>query len=151
MELLKCQAFANVLTEEFDLAPVTVIIDGRMKRKFGRAVYATRILQLNPLLFGAQLEDTIRHEVAHFLAFDKYGETGHGATWKRCASLLGAKPKATVKTSEDAEAAQIVAATKTRVYKCILGCETKRIRKLRKGLSFICRNHGFYMYLAGEP
>lgn len=39
--------------------------------------------------------DTILHEFAHAIAFELHQETGHGVYWKKIASKVGAKPKAT--------------------------------------------------------
>ncbi|MDQ7050359.1 MAG: SprT-like domain-containing protein [Enterobacterales bacterium] len=40
------------------------------------------------------IEDTIRHEFAHAIAYHLYGETGHGKSWKKVAIQLGAKARA---------------------------------------------------------
>ncbi len=45
----------------------------------------------NPL---STIEDTIRHEFAHAIAYHLYGETGHGKKWKQVAVRLGARAKA---------------------------------------------------------
>lgn len=41
---------------------------------------------------GKVIEETIRHEIAHALAFISDGETGHGRAWKRACQLTGAAP-----------------------------------------------------------
>lgn len=41
------------------------------------------------------VRDTILHEFAHAIAYEEYGEKGHGARWKSIAKQIGATPKAT--------------------------------------------------------
>ena len=36
--------------------------------------------------------DVIRHEYAHYMEHVLYGRGGHGLTWKRCCSMVGAVP-----------------------------------------------------------
>jgi len=40
------------------------------------------------------IRDTILHEFAHAIAFERHGDTGHGFHWKNIAQQLGATPKA---------------------------------------------------------
>lgn len=37
--------------------------------------------------------DTIKHEIAHALAFVRYGDTGHGPGWKAQCRQIGARPE----------------------------------------------------------
>ena len=39
-----------------------------------------------------ELRDTIRHELAHLMAYELEGDRGHGAAWKARAKQLGARP-----------------------------------------------------------
>ncbi|WP_017446105.1 SprT-like domain-containing protein [Gayadomonas joobiniege] len=68
------------------------------QRQLGACNYHRRIikisktiLQKNPL---AVQEDTLKHEIAHALAFHLHGDRGHGANWQQWAIQLGAKPQA---------------------------------------------------------
>lgn len=36
--------------------------------------------------------DTIRHEYAHYMDYMIYGNWGHGTTWKKCCTEIGALP-----------------------------------------------------------
>lgn len=36
--------------------------------------------------------DTIRHEYAHYMDHELYGNMGHGITWKKCCMEIGALP-----------------------------------------------------------
>jgi len=40
------------------------------------------------------IEDTIKHEFAHAIAFHLYGDKGHGLGWKKVAIKLGARARA---------------------------------------------------------
>lgn len=45
-----------------------------------------------------EVEDTVRHELAHALEFELFGlMNGHGPRWRRLAAELGAKPERTLK------------------------------------------------------
>lgn len=37
--------------------------------------------------------DLIRHEYAHYMDLELYGNLGHGATWKKCCLDIGARPE----------------------------------------------------------
>jgi len=41
------------------------------------------------------IEDTIRHEIAHAIAYHCYKDIGHGKNWRAIAKKIGATPKAT--------------------------------------------------------
>lgn len=38
------------------------------------------------------VEDTVLHEIAHALHWERYGEGGHGKDWKQIAREVGARP-----------------------------------------------------------
>jgi predicted SprT family Zn-dependent metalloprotease len=41
------------------------------------------------------IKDTLVHEIAHALAWEQFGERGHGPNWRRLVSRLGGQAKAT--------------------------------------------------------
>ena len=47
-------------------------------------------LKTNPL---PVMKDTLLHEIAHAIQFEKTGKTGHGREWKDLAREVGCKPK----------------------------------------------------------
>lgn len=65
------------------------------KRRIGLCRYRERTIEYSrhfiALTPWAEIEDTIRHEVAHALVGPGYG---HGNVWKRAAIRLGARPAA---------------------------------------------------------
>lgn len=50
---------------------------------------------------SAECIDTIRHEIAHFFAFEYFRDLSHGPQWQKIATDLGATPKACVKLADD--------------------------------------------------
>lgn len=66
----------------------------RMRSAAGRAYWPVCRIEVNPaVLSHSQLEawTTIRHELAHLLAYARYGRgiQPHGPEWKRCCIQLG--------------------------------------------------------------
>ena len=81
------------------------------------------------------LEETVAHEVAHLIAFDRFHDSGHGNSWKRVMRALGQTPDRTYRaTSEQGLAGKN---TKRHVYVCECGEElnvsTKRHNSIRQG------------------
>lgn len=72
----------------------TLRVDTRARRRLGSCRYRKREVGISQhFLHNAQwhdVEETIRHEVAHVLAGYK---AGHGAQWKNFALLVGARPQ----------------------------------------------------------
>ena len=52
-------------------------------RKAGGFCFSNRYLQ-DPDFTPEEALDTIRHEYAHYMDYELYGNTGHGRTWKAC-------------------------------------------------------------------
>lgn len=48
---------------------------------------------LTQTLPDEEVEDTIRHEIAHAIDYERRGKSNHDATWKRVAKRCGAKPE----------------------------------------------------------
>jgi|SRR5271166_407361 len=95
MELTAAEQLAWNLMQEFRLSQ-----NGWMfwwdnaKRRFGSCCTATRRITLSRELTlrndQPQVEDTIRHEIAHALAGSRHG---HDEEWKRQCAVTGANPK----------------------------------------------------------
>lgn len=72
----------------------------RLSRTLGRAHYASNKIELAEQAFAvaeARIEearDTIRHELAHLVAAELYGDRKHSGGFKRAAIELGARPEA---------------------------------------------------------
>jgi predicted SprT family Zn-dependent metalloprotease len=69
----------------------------RARRRLGachhRRKRITLSAHLTPTLPWAEVEDTVRHEIAHAVDFERRGRSGHDRTWKALARACGAKPE----------------------------------------------------------
>jgi len=68
--------------------------NSRLKTTAGRADYRHKLISLNPLLFAhpAEIDRTLRHELAHILAQFRAGRRRilpHGAEWRKACRDLG--------------------------------------------------------------
>lgn len=74
---------------------VAVVWNSRLRTTAGLACWQTKTISLNPKLIEvspAEVQRTLRHELAHFLAQYRAGRTrisAHGAEWKRACRDLG--------------------------------------------------------------
>lgn len=93
-------------------------------------------VQLNPHLLTdiEKLRLTLLHELAHVADLIKYGNGGHGKTWKLCMRLLGLEPR--IYHTYD------VSHVKRAVTKVTVYCECRthlishvRARKIRNGVA----------------
>ncbi len=73
----------------------------RARRRLGACHPASRRITLSAAradeLAEAEVEDTIRHEIAHAIDWERRGTTNHDATWKAVARACGAWPSRTFK------------------------------------------------------
>lgn len=93
------------LAAEHSILLREIVLNPRLRRSYGRAAYVAGRIEINPtsLADDASVEETIRHELAHLLSFQRYGRSGlgHGANWQRVARELGAIPAARKSMSLD--------------------------------------------------
>lgn len=148
LEEYKIQNQVNLLVEEYNLKPIKVILSGKLLYGFGKAVYDVREIRINPNLVGNELlDDTIKHEFAHFLAWDTFNHGGHGRHWKMCAIKVGAKPEQYVDSTQSA--AQTVQRQGAKyIYKCSEGCEILAFRKWRRKMQ--CNKHRLSLTLTTQ-
>jgi predicted SprT family Zn-dependent metalloprotease len=73
-----------------------IILNNRLKTTAGRCHYDKRLIDLSPLLFAENVSEfeniIIPHEAAHMVAYDIYGDCGHGADWKAVMVKFGIPP-----------------------------------------------------------
>ena len=83
----------------------------RARRRLGACRPGPRRITLSaPLLAhlsAAEVEDTLRHEIAHAVDVERRGRTGHDRAWKAVARACGARPERTYggDLPDDADAA----------------------------------------------
>ena len=97
MRLEAADEVARALLREHGLSNWTTRFD-RALRRGGACFYRKRVISLSRVFVEqnaeAVVEDTIRHEVAHALAWEHDGETGHGTAWRKWCEVTGAEPRA---------------------------------------------------------
>lgn len=73
-----------------------IIFNNRLKTTAGRCDYATRTVDLSTSLMRENVKEfcdtIIPHELAHQVAFDIYGDSGHGNAWKSVMIAYGIEP-----------------------------------------------------------
>jgi SprT protein len=87
-ELLRANGAARIATE------LRVEWNSRLKTAAGRADYRQKLISLNPRLFDhpAEIDRTLRHELAHVLAQFRAGRRRiqpHGIEWRKACHDLG--------------------------------------------------------------
>lgn len=91
MEIIEARQLAHDIMAEY-LTGWSFSFD-QAKRRFGCCKYRTNTITLSAPLVRlnnrADVEDTIRHEVAHAIAGH---QAGHGRLWKEACSVTGANP-----------------------------------------------------------
>ncbi len=105
MELTKASALTHVLMHEHGLSRGWTFRWQNKKRSLGTCSYNWReirlskwYVELNDLV---DVKDTILHEIAHALAYERYGSQsiGHGFLWKKVCREIGAIPKSCSKSN----------------------------------------------------
>jgi SprT protein len=119
--------------------------DPRLKTAAGRADYCEKLISLNPLLseYLAEIDRTLRHELAHILAQFRAGRRSippHGAEWQQACVDLGIADE---KRCHDLPFPARTCATRF-VYRCP-NChqEFPRVRRMRRAVACLacCRKH----------
>lgn len=127
-------------------ACVRVRWNARMRSTAGMAYWTKCLVTLNPrlALFGAaEIDRTLRHELAHLLAHDRAGKRRiqpHGPEWQKACRDLGLTDE---KRTHDLPLPRRTAVRRY-LYKCpACGSELARVKPLRKAAACIkcCRAH----------
>ena len=76
-------------------API-ILINGRLRTTCGRAFIEEGKMDLSRKLFleytPGFIREIIPHEAAHFIAWRRFQDAGHGADWKKVMRALGKEP-----------------------------------------------------------
>ena len=74
----------------------SIRINNRLSSTAGRCFYESNEIDISSKLFAIDpqeiLNQTVPHEVAHQVAYNLFGDTGHGAAWKQCMVAYGLEP-----------------------------------------------------------
>lgn len=133
------QEIADILCDRISLQRVTVRVSGQMARLRGQCVYDANLVRINAKIAScADVDDTLRHEVAHMYSWRILGHKGHGAAWKHACSITGATPSAKFHLiTEDEHALHY-----RYKYVCGQGCVTWAHRIRPRWERGTCRKHG---------
>lgn len=131
------------MTNVLDL--VQVLWNPRLRSTAGYAAYPSWRIELNPLLrnFDGQVERTLRHELAHLVAYHRKGHSRikpHGREWRRACADLG--------IPDESAHHQLALPRNPRhrplIYQCgACGAIVRRTRKFRRQTACLpcCRQH----------
>ena len=138
-ELLRANGAARIAAE------VRVEWNSRLKTSAGRADYRQKLISLNARLLEhpAEIDRTLRHEIAHILAHFRAGRRRalpHGAEWQQACRDLGIAGEARCHT--------LPFPTKRYAMRFIYHCpncrqEFPRVRKIKHAVACLacCRTH----------
>lgn len=121
-----------------------MVMDHRPKRRLGQCRYRSKTIGISSWIIRAcsweQIEDTLKHEIAHAMAGPGYG---HGPEWKRMCRMIGADPLRLAKLSPEELARMPKTPRQLHGYKYLAVCENcgtipgvgkmKMTRKWRNG------------------
>ena len=119
--------------------------NSRLRTAAGRADYRQKLISLNPRLldYPAEIERTLRHELAHILAQFRAGQHRiwpHGIEWQQACCELG--------ISDEKRCHNLPFAARTYVARFVYHCpnckqEFPRVRRVRRAVACLscCRAH----------
>jgi SprT protein len=138
-ELLRAHGAARIATE------LRAEWNSRLKTTAGRADYRRKLISLNPRLFEypAEIDRTLRHELAHILAQFRAGRRRilpHGDEWRTACRDLG------IAGEKRCHNLPFPASARARryLYKCPnCKCDFHRVRRIRRAVACLacCRAH----------
>ena len=135
----------EVLTEACQRHPLKrtpTLVWKRFRTTAGRADLRNTIIELSSIVLRdeAQVRDTLLHEYAHLMAFERYGMKGrgHGPAWRHAMRELGLEPK--VKHTYDCTGNR---PRQRVIYRCKgCGATFARLRRLAIRKRFVHRGCG---------
>ncbi len=138
-ELLRAVGAARIATE------LCVEWNLRLRTTAGRADYRRKLISLNPRLFEhpAEIDRTLRHELAHILAQFRAGRRRilpHGEEWRTACRDLGIADEKRCHNLPFPASARV----RRYLYKCPnCKCDFHRVRRIRRAVACLacCRAH----------
>lgn len=129
---------------------VKVLWNPRLKSTAGYAAYPSWRIELNPRLvaFDGQVERTLRHELAHLVAYHRAGRRRiepHGPEWRRACADLGIPDEAAYHRLPLPRSRQ----ERTLAYQCpSCAVVVKRVRPFKRPTACLacCRSHNDGQY-----
>ena len=139
----EAQGEIDRLVELHGLQPITLRVNDRMTRTGGLAVYAKGEIQMPGWMLGcAEAGNTVRHEVAHYLAHARHSKriAPHGPEWQLAARDCGAIPTPYIGEVAAAAAPPTRRMDRRWLGECERGCRPTRVRKPDAG-RWVCTQH----------
>lgn len=97
MDLKRAEQHARFEMYKWGLKDWDFRFNTRCKRILGRCFFQKELIELSAHYVELNTEeevlDTIRHEIAHALAYINDGDAGHGPKWKEWCLKTGASPE----------------------------------------------------------
>ncbi|MEQ1821742.1 MAG: SprT-like domain-containing protein [Fimbriimonadaceae bacterium] len=126
----------------FPLSRRPVLVWKKMSSSAGKAYFHTWQISLSTVLIidEERMKDTLVHEFAHLLAFERHGRrgAGHGQAWRQAMADLGAP--ATVRHTYEVVRRPV---ERKLIYKCtVCGTEIRRVQPLKRGYVYTHRGCG---------
>ena len=149
MDLEKAQGLAIYLMYDHGLPIEWKFRWHNKKRSLGSCSYIKKRIYLakwyTKLNDVSEVKDTILHEIAHALSYERYGSkgTGHGRLWKSICREIGAIPKACTTTKLNHP---------NNHYKYMDICcgVTYKRHRLRKNVSYSCPKCRLALFVSKE-
>ncbi len=149
------QAIGDELTAGLGIAAITVQVNTRLRTVAGRYNADRRLIEIGEWLLPApahDIEDVLRHELAHALAHDRHGDRirAHGPQWRRAALDCGANSR---RCYPDHLRRYARRAPRRTYFTCASGCEIAGQRRPRRNYSrpeWRCASHGLRFSAARE-
>ena len=135
MELKKASAITHYLMHEHCLSREWTFRWQNKKVSLGTCSYRKKEIRLSKwyveLNDEAEVRDTILHEIAHALSYERHGSKGHGRLWKSICREIGAIPRACSKEKLNKPQNH---------YKYVDACcgVTYRMHRLRRNARYSC-------------
>ncbi len=147
------QTIGDRLTAGLGIAAITVRVNTRLRTVAGRYSSDRRLIEIGAWLLSApahDVEDVLRHELAHALAHDRHGDRirAHGPQWRRAALDCGANSRRCYPDHLRRYARRAPLRT---YFTCASGCEIAGQRRPRRNYSrpeWRCASHGLRFRVA---
>jgi predicted SprT family Zn-dependent metalloprotease len=147
---MRARAFLEHLGVHEGVSRLRVVWNPKLRSTAGYAKWPQWLIELNPRLreFDGQIERTMKHELAHLIAYSRAGRKRiepHGPEWRKACAQIGIPDESARHTLPLPRSQQ----TRKFIYHCpSCGFSVGRVRKFRRHTACLacCKkhNHGHY-------
>ncbi len=141
------QTIGDELTAALGIAAITVRVNTRLRTVAGRYSADRRLVEIGEWLLSApanDVEDVLRHELAHALAHERHGDRirAHGPQWRRAAVDCGARSRRCYPDHLRRYARRAPLRTYFRCASCCVFSGRRRPRRNYARQEWRCASHG---------